>query len=175
MLLLLKDDREAFNSLYQEYHQPLYYNILKLTKDKDVAKDILQEVFITLWEKRLLLDSNQPVSSWLFAVSYYKSKEFLKKTLREHLAVKNNSELSVLNADEQDAHIKENRLDIIDKALNKLSPQKRKVLELCKLQGKSYQQAADELHISKHTVKEYLSLALSNLKDYIKVLRLLFF
>ena len=51
--------------------------------------------------------------------------------------------------------------------MDQLSPQKRKVFELCKVQGRTYKKAAEELHISKYTVKEYLSEALISIKKYI--------
>jgi DNA-directed RNA polymerase specialized sigma subunit, sigma24 homolog len=51
--------------------------------------------------------------------------------------------------------------------MDHLSPQKRKVFELCKVQGRTYKKAAEELHISKYTVKEYLSEALVSIKKYI--------
>jgi DNA-directed RNA polymerase specialized sigma24 family protein len=49
------DDVKAFDALYLKYHQALYSNIFKLSKDADATQDILQEVFITLWEKRLTI------------------------------------------------------------------------------------------------------------------------
>jgi RNA polymerase sigma-70 factor (ECF subfamily) len=48
--------------------------------------------------------------------------------------------------------------------MDQLSPQKRKVFEICKMQGRTYKKAAEELHISKYTVKEYLSEALVSIK-----------
>jgi len=62
---------------------------------------------------------------------------------------------------------KEEQLNAIEKAMDQLSPQKRKVFELCKVQGRTYKKAAEELHISKYTVKEYLSEALVSIRKYI--------
>jgi len=55
----------------------------------------------------------------------------------------------------------------IEKAVDQLSPQKRKVFDLCKMQSSTYEKAAKELHISKYTVKEYLSDAMVSIKKYI--------
>ncbi len=55
---------------------------------------------------------------------------------------------------------------ILTNAMDTLSPQKRKVFELCKLQGLTYEQAAAQLNISKHTVKEYLGAAVNTIKEY---------
>ncbi len=83
IVLLQQDDVSAFDALYWKYHQSIHANVLKLTKDIEAAKDILQEVFVTLWEKRFTLDTNQPVANWLFVVSYNKSVSYLKRSLKE--------------------------------------------------------------------------------------------
>jgi DNA-directed RNA polymerase specialized sigma24 family protein len=55
------DDIGAFDMLYQKYHQAIYRNILKLTKDDDIARDILQDIFVALWEKRTDINPDQSV------------------------------------------------------------------------------------------------------------------
>jgi RNA polymerase sigma factor (sigma-70 family) len=167
VILLRKDDVKSFDTLYLKYHRPLYTNILKLTKDTETAQDILQEVFISLWEKRMSLDEDKPVANWLFTVSYNKSITCLKRILKEATRftyLTNRYEAT----DEKEAELKEVQLSLIEGAVKHLSPQKSKVFVLCKLQGKTYDQTAKELKISRHTVKEYLSDAVINIKDYIK-------
>jgi RNA polymerase sigma factor (sigma-70 family) len=164
---LRSDDTAAFDALYWRYHQAVYANVLKLTKEADAAKDIVQEVFITLWEKRSSLDKNQSVSGWLFVVSYNKSVSYLKKRLK--LAIINDGFSEGLYMSEEPSfHLREDQFQLLEEAVEQLSPQKKKVFELCKLQGKTYEMVASELHISKHTVKEYLSAAMVNVKDYIQ-------
>ena len=164
---LQNDDKEAFNELYRKYHSAIYYNILKLTRDSILAEDIVQEVFITLWEKRYSLDSEKEISRWLFVISYNKSIDCLKRKLKESLAQ------TALQQDNENTTDTGNslfniRMNIIEKAIEQLSPQKKKVFELCKLQRKTYAEAARELHISKHTVKEYLSGAVTFIREYVK-------
>jgi len=167
IIRLQNDDKEAFDELYREYYSAVYYNILKLTRDSIAAEDILQEVFIALWEKRCDLDAEQEISGWLFVVSYNKSISYLKRKLKESLAqavLQQNTE----NTTDTGNSLFNIRMSILEKAIEQLSPQKRKVFELCKLQRKTYAEAADELHISKHTVKEYLSGAVISIKNYVK-------
>ena len=164
---LRKDDINAFNTLYWEYHAAVYANALKLIKDPVIAEDIVQEVFVTVWGKRHTIDPEQDLVGWLFVISYHKTIDQLKRKLKETLAHKNISisieDHSVLvNAD-----LKEEQLTSIEEAMDQLSPQKRKVFELCKVQGRTYKKAAEELHISKYTVKEYLSEALVSIRKYI--------
>jgi RNA polymerase sigma-70 factor (ECF subfamily) len=166
--LLQKDNVNAFDTLYQKYHQDIYFNILKITRNVDATRDILQEVFIALWEKRMTLDPGQLLPPWLFVVAYNKSINYLKKALRTsmHIVHVSDMEMQSLPLDEEiDFMYARERL--LAEAMEQLSPQKRKVFELCKLQGKSYEETARELHISKYTVKEYLSNAISYVKLYI--------
>ena len=167
VIRLRKNDVKSFDSLYKKYHRPVYVNILKLTKKEEVAQDILQEVFITLWEKRLSLDETKPVANWLFTVSYNKSLSYLKKLLHETARYSDLVELA--QADDDDgATVREVQLTLIEGAVQHLSPQKSKVFVLCKIQGKTYEETAKELNISKHTVKEYLGEAVCKIKDYVK-------
>ena len=166
-LRLRNDDISAFNTLYWEYHAAVYANTLKLIKDPAIAEDIVQDVFVTLWGKRHSIDPEQDIAGWLFVVSHHKTVDQLKRKLKQALAQK---DLSIFTDDHSivvNAALKEEQLNAIEEAMDHLSPQKRKVFELCKVQGRTYKKAAEELHISKYTVKEYLSEALVSIKKYI--------
>jgi RNA polymerase sigma factor (sigma-70 family) len=157
---------QAFDALYGKYHRLVYANIFKLVKEAEATEDILQEVFIALWENRLAIEAGQSVAGWLFVVSYNKSIAYLKRALRQSLI---QIELGAeIYPDENEVSLKDRQLQLLEEAIQHLSTQKRRVFELCKLQGKTYEEAANELNISKHTVKEYLSLAITGIKEYIK-------
>ena len=164
---LRNNDINAFNTLYWEYHAAVYANALKLIKDPVIAEDIVQEVFVTVWGKRHTIDPEQDLAGWLFVISYHKTIDQLKRKLKETLAHKN---ISISIEDHSilvNADLKEEQLAAIEEAIDQLSPQKRKVFELCKVQGRTYKKAAEELHISKYTVKEYLSEALVSIRKYV--------
>ena len=159
-------DVSAFDSLYWRYYQVVYRNILKLTKDPLVSEDILQEVFIRLWEKRHDINFEQPVVNWIFVISFNLSIDYTRKKLREqelHRKLLASSE-AVL----QNPSVYEEYYQLLKRAIDQLSPQKQKIVKLCKLEGKTYEEAAKELQISRHTVKEYLSSAMANLSEYMR-------
>ena len=161
---LIKGDIGAFNEIYQKYFHPVYCNALKITRETPVAEDVLQEVFITLWEKRATIDPESSLAGWLFIICYHKSVNILRKKLRESLLYK---KLQAPDDDYREEEIKYGtQWKILENALSRLSPQRRRVFELCKLQGKTYEEAAMELRISKYTVKEYLSAAIASIKEY---------
>jgi RNA polymerase sigma-70 factor (ECF subfamily) len=159
-------DVSAFDSLYWRYYQVVYRNILKLTKDPLVAEDILQEVFIRLWEKRQDINFEQPVVNWIFVISFNLSIDYTRKKLREHELHRK------LLADSatflQNPSVYEEYYHLLKRAIEQLSPQKQNVVKLCKLEGKTYEEAAAEMQISRHTVKEYLSSAMANVGEYVR-------
>lgn len=163
VLGLKKNETQAFDSLYWKYHQAIYRNALKLTKDEQVASDILQEVFCSLWEKRQTIDPEQSVSGWLFVLSFNQSVSFQRKKLRESITIEMEH-----NETDIEGEVYQFKYTLMQKAVEQLSPQKQKVFTLCKLYGKTYEETAGILNISKHTVKEYLSGSMVSIKEFIK-------
>jgi RNA polymerase sigma-70 factor (ECF subfamily) len=159
-------DVSAFDSLYWRYYQVVYRNILKLTKDPLVAEDILQEVFIRLWEKRMDINFEQPVVNWIFVISFNLSIDYTRKKLREQEL--HRKLLSVSDTIPLNPSVYEEYYQLLKRAIDQLSPQKQKIVKLCKLEGKTYEEAAAELQISRHTVKEYLSAAMASLSEYVR-------
>jgi RNA polymerase sigma-70 factor (ECF subfamily) len=166
---LQQDEVNAFDTLYWKYHQAVYRNIFKFVKEQIVTEDILQEVFAKLWEKRKEINPSQSVAGWLFVISFNLSVDYVRKKLREQTIHK-----ELLNLDFDDDYsldrknIYEDQYQLLEKAIAQLSPKKRKIVTLCKLEGKTYDEVAEELKISRNTVKEHLSIAMVKLNDYIQ-------
>lgn len=164
-------DIGAFDAFYKRYHQALYLNILKLTKDAAAAEDLLQEVFVVLWNKRMTLDPERSVGGWLFSVSFNLSVSHLRKKLRESMMKEEAGRLSAIPAipgwPSPEGRLNEQQYLLLEKAVNRLSPQQQRVFTLCKLEGHSYDEAARKMNLSRHTVKEYLSLAMVSVKKYV--------
>ncbi len=165
---LLNGSPDAFDALYRHYFHAVYANILKITRDALIAEDVLQEVFVALWEKRHTININTTgsIAGWLFVTSYHKSINILRRKLKESAIYK---ELQHTGADlAEDSSSYDRQYAILEKAITKLPPQKRKVFELCKLEGKTYEETAGEMKIFKYTGKEYLSNAVAFVKDYVR-------
>ena len=162
------DSVAAFDALYRMYFPAVYANILHLVKDSTAAQDIVQEVFIRLWEKRKLLQTGQPVGNWLFVVSYNRSLNHLRSTLRQRLKLAALAPDTV-ESEEEEWEVTSIQLDMLERAIDKLPPQRKKVFLLCKMQGKTYAEAATELQISHYTVKEHITKASRFIRDYVRV------
>lgn len=160
------DDEVAFKALFDQYHHVLFRNVMRLLSSEEEARDVVQEVFITLWEKRGGLDIERPVNGWLFTLSYNRAVNHIKMKLRRELRERS---FPLANEVPDDSVVLADlQWTLVEKAVQQLSPQKRKVFELCRLQGKTYEAAALEMGISKHTVSEYLQQAMAFVRTYIK-------
>lgn len=161
--LVSKGDHAAFEEVYHRYHVALYRNILRITRNAAATEDLVQETFVRFWQKRKNLQPGKSLAGWLFVISYHQSVNWVRHQLVE-IKAKQSLERVLTEADPlPDYNL---QMEWLEQALQQLPPQKRRVLELCKLQGKSYKEAAREMNISTHTVKEYLSGAMKVVRDY---------
>ncbi|WP_343701588.1 RNA polymerase sigma-70 factor [Chitinophaga sp.] len=165
---LQEDSVAAFDALYHMYFPAVYANILHLVKEEAAAQDIVQEVFIRLWEKRKLLHAGQPAGNWLFVVSYNRSLNYLRSSLRQRLKA---AELApdVAEPEQDEWQVASIQLDMLERAIDQLPPQRKKVFLLCKMQGKTYAEAARELQISHYTVKEHITKASRFIREYVRL------
>lgn len=156
-----------FAGIFKTYEYRLYSLALKLTKSDLYAKDVIQEVFLKLWEHRESIHSIENIEAWLYRLTENKVIDFLRKAaadgrLKEALWNKlpTNPEM------EHGVEVKEYNY-IIQKAIDQLPPQRKLIYYLNREEGLNYQQIANELHISRHTVKNQLSTALQSIRRFL--------
>ena len=161
-------DEPAFAYLYHKYHNAVLANICKLVSYQHEAEDILQEVFITLWQNRQQLTKDQSLAGWLFTTSYYKSLEHLRKSIRQSFQTLD-EQVVLMETDNSADFEKEyaEKLTVLNAAIENLPPRKKSAFTLCRLEGKTYKEAALELGLSEETVKDYVKTSAKMLKEYI--------
>ncbi|MBO9658818.1 MAG: sigma-70 family RNA polymerase sigma factor [Chitinophagaceae bacterium] len=165
---LRNSDQKIFEDLYDHYSESIFKNICKLIPQKDDAHDILQSVFLQLWESRLKLKEEQSLAGWLFTTSFYLSMTHLRTIarLRLHLLEDN---LAIEDASDNDitSELYTQKMAVLNKAIDELPSRKKLAFELCKIEGKTYKEAASILGIAEDTVKEYVKSATSTIKRYV--------
>lgn len=159
----------AFDNLYYRYYEAVRANIYKIVRDEDMADDILQEVYISLWDKREKFANYQKISGWLFVASYNRSMNYLRRRATERLRLSPLGPNKDYADDPGQTALQEEQYRLLEEAIAQLPPQRRKVFELCRFGGKTYEQAAQELSISKNTVKDHLAYAGDNIRAYIRL------
>ena len=162
---LQQGNLRSFNALYYKYYPTVFANICRLVKKQEDAEEILQDVFITLWDKRETLDPDGSIGGWLMVVSQNKSINYLQKKVREKLHfIGAPTDETLPDVDIKDAFDIEAQLAHLDKAINNLPPKQRQAFTLCKLHHKTYGQASELLGISPYTVREYVTKAAERIK-----------
>lgn len=165
---LRENDQQAYLALYNRYHRGVYAFIVRYVKINAVAEDLLQDVFLKLWEVRHRLNPELSFSSYLYRIARNCVFKMFKaiandKVLRNQ--VLNSLQQSVLEVEDRVQWQKYSQL--LNLAINALPPQRQKVFKLCREQGKTYEQVAEEMRISHHTVKEHMMLAIRDIKNYV--------
>lgn len=165
---LRNSNQKIFEDLYDHYSDPIFSNICKLIPQRDDAHDILQTVFLQLWESRLKLKEEQSVAGWLFTTSFYLSMTHLRAVARLRLKVLED-DLEIEDAPDNDitGELYTQKMAILTKAIDGLPSRKKMAFELCKIEGKTYKEAASILGIAEDTVKEYVKSATSIIKRYV--------
>ena len=167
---LARGQMPAFEALYHRYKQPVFANIQKMVHDPEAAEDLLQEVFIALWENRQAISQTQGVGGWLFVVSYNKAASFLKKKLREAALLDAETDPTNLPlADElADEELYTAQLALVEEAVTHLPARKQAVFRLCRFEGKSAEEVAAATGISVASVKDYLKQSTRFIREYVR-------
>jgi RNA polymerase sigma-70 factor, ECF subfamily len=162
-------DREAFSQIFEQYSKKVYYFALGYLKTKSEAQDTVQEVFIRLWEKRVLLDEEKSISGFIFTLTYRHIIDLFRKkqatqTLFDQILQDTQKESS--NTEEE---VLFNELNsMYQQAIEQLPPKRKEVYLLSRHEGLTYQEIAYRLNISIKTVEHQISDALQFLRNYLQ-------
>lgn len=158
-------DENAFASIYNEYHASITEFVQKYVKSPELAEDLSQEVFIRIWEGRSKLLAVQSFRAYLFIAARNHTLNALKSASRKDVVVgeivrnyqaqRSTTEEDVLNRE---------YLQFLHKIINRLPPRAREVFRLCREQGKSYDEVAALLGISRNSVKNHMVFSMKQLK-----------
>lgn len=169
LLQQLKQGSEpAFNALYRMHSRMLLSNIRKLVRDNEVAKELLQDLYMKVWEKRESIDLDKPFKSFLYTIAKnmvynYLHRVSLDKKARVRLV---QDAVEYYSHAEEDLEFKETD-ELVKRAIGELPSQARQVFTLSKMQGKSHQQIAEELGISIKTVNNHMVKANKEVRAYL--------
>lgn len=150
----------AFEWLYNTYKHQLAGNLLKLVKTSDIAEDILHDVFVKVWENRTKIDPTRSFEGYLYRIAANMVADFYRKISKDR-----NYQKQLISIQETVyQHIDEllenkYRKELIDKALTELPPKCRTVFQLCKIEGRSYEEVSNLLQISPNTISNHLNRA----------------
>lgn len=166
LLRMIEGDESAFTTIYRHYHPALYIYLLRFCKIPGLAEDLVHDVFLKVWEIRDRINPELPFTGYLYRIARNHAFKTLKKiandeTLQEQL-------LQHLQVPGPEQLVREKEYDrLFHEALSRLGPQRLNVFRLCRQEGKSYDEAAAILGISRNAVKKHMVLSMRFIYDYI--------
>ncbi|WP_293299869.1 RNA polymerase sigma factor [Pedobacter sp. UBA4863] len=170
LLLELKSgNAQAFERLYHLHKRRLTGNLLRLLKSEELVEEVLQELFLKIWEKRDWINEEQPFGAYLYRIAQNLVYDTFRKSARDQKLADHLS----ANTTELYQHIEENlisreELKRAQKVIDNLSPTCRTVFTLFRIEGKSYKEISEQLGISAPTINEHIQKANKVLRQQLR-------
>jgi len=178
-LKLKEGDEGAFNTLFRKYYSAMCHFANQFLHDRELAEEVVQDMFVKIWEKRAVLNIETSVKQYLFrSVRNHCLNQIQHEKIKKQYANK------VLESAHQEINAEQYYLEVdlicrIEKSIESLPPKRKEIFRLSREQGFKYKEIADELGISVKTVEAQMGLALKylrqDLKDFSNYLMTLFF
>lgn len=168
------DDR-AFGTIFELWKKRVYSVALKMMKSETEAEEIVQNVFLSIWTSKGRLGDIDDPEAYLFTITYNAIYTHLKKASRNQQLLNtifNNLAETQNTTDEIIAARETGKL--INEAIHELPPQQRTVYRLSKQEGLSYDEIAEQMQLSRNTVRNHLAEAMKAIRTFLKKTTIVF-
>lgn len=160
-------DMKAFDDIYSAFNYKLQKFIFSLIKTEPDTEDLVQEVFVKIWEHREQIRNTASFDTYLFTTAYNSTISFLRKKAKDikYIEYVKSVQIEINEFNDMDAI----NIDEIDKQLNslieKMPSRQREVFKMKHFQNYSYKEIAEALNISINTVENHIVKAHKYLKE----------
>ena len=169
LIRMMQGDESAFTTIYRHYHASLYIYLLRFCKIPSLAEDLVHDVFLKVWEIRERINPQLSFTGYLYRIARNHviktiDKLATDKAMREQLF----SQLNEPVAPHPEQLIRAKEYDrLFREALEKMPAQRLKVFRLCRQEGRSYDETAALLGISRNAVKKHMVLSMRFIYEYV--------
>lgn len=158
----------AFRNLYNKWQPVLSTFIFRISKSRDISAEIVQDVFLKIWNNRKGLTEIDNFKSYLFVACKNHALNALRKSMREIqllVEIETDIENRTFHSNDDD---NSSYFILLDESIDKLSKRQKEIYLLHKHERLTYQQIADKLGIGKESVKTHLDLAIKSIYKSLK-------
>lgn len=161
--------KDSFEDIYIMYAPRMLRFAKEFVLLDEEAENIVQDIFMVLWEKRAFLDIRMSISSYLFSLVRNRCLDFLKRKVvidayKQELSMK----MTALEQMEQITMSDEEIERILAAAIDKLPERCKLIFVKSRMEGKKYREIAEELNLSVNTVENQMGLALKKLRKELR-------
>jgi RNA polymerase sigma-70 factor (ECF subfamily) len=165
---LQKGDKFAFTRLYTLFYPEMCAYMTVICKDDDRAKEIVQQSLIKIWRKRKSLNVKKSLKHYLFKIAYHQYVDAKRKEKKKFLFLEQLKGEATQELIEYSDSLNEQRLKFLEREIEDLPPQCKKVFLLGKRDGLKYREIALQLKISKKTVELHMGKALKRIRKKLR-------
>lgn len=166
--MLSSDDGQAINILYLKHHTRLFNVINNIIQDEESSKDLIQDLFCALWERRHTLQIKKPIIRYLIKSAVNRSYNFLRDSKRHTIVQIRNQDLfekeTVGKNPENPVEVRELK-DLINSALLTMPSKSKVAFILSRKHSMTYNEIAAHLDISKKAVEKRMSKSIKHLQS----------
>lgn len=163
---LRSGNKDAFNTLFRKYYEPLCRFAVFFTQNPDLAEDAVQTAYIAFWEGRTQIEITHSVKAYLYQMVRNNALILMRKDNTRKIYESNFTEL-------KDEEIAENPITddelkkLIQKGVNNLPEKCRIIFSLSRNDGLTYEEIAEYLDISPKTVENQMGIAFQKLREFL--------
>lgn len=165
LIYVHKGDEQAFKYLYELFRPKIYSIAIQYLKSEELAKEVVQDVFLKIWLDRAELIQITSLEAWLYKVAKNNILNRLKRIGIEMKAKDYFSSHTALISYEMEYQLESKEYtSILQEVINALPEQQRKVFELARIQKLSYEKIGEQMNLSPLTVKTHMARALKAIR-----------
>lgn len=169
LLKLAADDKQAMETLFRSHYEEMCKYAFSILQDQYMAEDIVQEIFLRLWEKRKSLIIKQSFRSYLFSSTHNNCIQLIKHKCVIDRHCKETLQSAGKSSPKCDERLHLSELQkLVSQTLQSLPEQTRYVFHLSRTEGLKYAEIAQKLEISIKTVEAKMGQALKQFRSYLK-------
>lgn len=143
---LINGDKIAFSHLFSFYKSQVLYYCVHFVKDKEIAEDITQDIFLTVWEKKEDIRIEQSFSAFLYTIARNRIYDIFRSLSARSVLYEKLMEQAIDYVDDVEKSLEEKNIqELIAQALEQLSPRQREIFELSRNRGLSHKEIAEQL------------------------------
>lgn len=163
---LSNNDRKAFEEIFKSYYHELCGFCLKYVRVETTAEEIVQEIFINIWDRRAELSITVSIKAYLYTAVRNRSFNYLKLQLPKEQKKVEVDNIGIVESDtREDEMILDELKEQVRMAIDQLPTKCRIIFNLSRNSGLTYREIAEELDISVKTVENQIGLALKKLRE----------